>query len=321
MKRKPQRENGHSNITSFCHGQTGSRASDSDGEEGSKKSSVEAQNVKLREEDKALREESAPRQVAEEVLSKTGKEEALSNAGKEEALPNAGKEEALPKTGKEEERQIRFMAFHHTVSEERLRRRLSSYLHDNVCQSLGIAKMKLDSLVKSISSSDSRSPLEEVTQIIQSAIKDVRSVIAELSPAVLHELGLEAGLEWLSEKFHEQNGIPCTFENDRFPKPMKEEAGILLFYSVRDLLMNVRDHAKADSVQIRALREHDKLHIVVEDDGVGFTLSDDGLPLQEEGGFGLYGIQERMSSIGGSMEIISAKGKGTCVILLAPLQP
>jgi signal transduction histidine kinase len=232
-----------------------------------------------------------------------------------------GKEEALPTGGKEEERQIRSMAFHHTVSEERLRRRLSSYLHDNVCQSLGIAKMKLDSLVKSISSSNSRSSLEEVTQIIQSAIKDVRSVIAELSPAVLHELGLEAGLEWLSEQFQKQNGIPCTFETDRFSKPMKEEAGILLFYSVRDLLTNVRDHAKADSVKIRALRKNDKLHIVVEDDGVGFTPSDNGLPLQEEGGFGLYGIQERMSSIGGSMEIISAKDKGTCVILLAPLQP
>ena len=146
-------------------------------------------------------------------------------------------------------------------------------------------------------------------------------MIAELSPAVLHELGLEAGLEWLSEQFQKQNGIPCTFETDRFSKPMKEEAGILLFYSVRDLLTNVRDHAKADSVKIRALRKNDKLHIVVEDDGVGFTPSDNGLPLQEEGGFELYGIQERMSSIGGSMEIISAKDKGTCVILLAPLQP
>jgi signal transduction histidine kinase len=294
MKRKPQREDGHSNKTSFSQKKTGSRASASGGEEDLRKSSIEAQKVKLMEENGVLREETAPRRVTEE---------------------------ALPTGGKEEERQIRSMAFHHTVSEERLRRRLSSYLHDNVCQSLGIAKMKLDSLVKSISSSNSRSSLEEVTQIIQSAIKDVRSVIAELSPAVLHELGLEAGLEWLSEQFQKQNGIPCTFETDRFSKPMKEEAGILLFYSVRDLLTNVRDHAKADSVKIRALRKNDKLHIVVEDDGVGFTPSDNGLPLQEEGGFELYGIQERMSSIGGSMEIISAKDKGTCVILLAPLQP
>jgi signal transduction histidine kinase len=293
MKRKPQREDGRSNKTSSCRGQTRSGASESGGEEDSRKSSIKGQNVKLLEENKVLPEEPAPRQVADE---------------------------ALTKSGKEEERQIRSMAFHYTVSEERLRRRLSSYLHDNVCQSLGIAKMKLHSLVKSLSSSNSRSLLEEVTQIIQSAIMDVRAVIADLSPAVLHELGLEAGLEWLSEQFHEQNGIPCTFENDRFSKPMKEEAGILLFYSVRDLLMNVKDHAKADNVKIRALRKHDKLHIVVEDDGVGFTPSDNGLPFQEEGGLGLYGIQERMSSIGGSMEIISAKGKGTCVILVAPLQ-
>jgi len=294
MKRKPQREDGHSNIAGLYHRQTGSKASESGGEEDSRKPSIEARIVELLEENKVLREELAVCRMAEE---------------------------ALLKAGKEKERQIRSMAFHHTVSEERSRRRLSSYLHDNICQSLGIAKMKLDSLVKSISSSNSRSPLEEVTQIIQSAITDVRSVIADLSPAVLHELGFEAGLEWLSGQFHEQNDIPCTFENDRFSKPMKEEAGILLFYSVRDLLMNVTNHARAGSVKIRALRKHDKLHIVVEDDGVGFTPSDNGLPLQEEGGFGLFGIQERMSSIGGSMEIVSAKGKGTRVTLVAPLQP
>jgi len=287
MKRKPQRENGHSK-------QTASRTPESVGEEGSGKSVAEAQNAERPEENEVLREESAPRQVTEE---------------------------ALPKAGQEEERQIRSMAFHHTISEERSRRRLSSFLHDNVCQSLGIAKMKLDSLVKSISSSNSRAPLEEVTRIIQSVITDVRSVIAELSPAVLHELGLEAGLEWLAEQFYEQNGIPCTFENDLQSKPIKEEAGILLFYSVRDLLMNVTHHAQAGSVRIRALRKHDKLHIAVEDDGVGFSPSCNGLPPRKGEGFGLFGIQKRMSSIGGSMEIISAKGKGTCVILLAPLQP
>jgi signal transduction histidine kinase len=294
MKRKPQREDDHSSIGSPDHRQTGSKTSEFGGEEDPKKSSIEARIAELQEENKVLREEIAERQMAEE---------------------------ALLKAGKEKERQIRSMAFHHTVSEERSRRRLSSYLHSNICQSLGMAKMKLDSLVKSISSSNSRSHLEELTQIIQSTIGDIRSVIADLSPAVLHELGFEAGLEWLSGQFGEQNDIPCTFENDRLSKPLKEEAGILLFYSVRDLLINVANHAGADSVKIRALRKNDKLHIVVEDDGVGFTPSDNGLSLQEEGKFGLFGIQERMSSIGGSMEIVSSKGKGTRVTLVAPLQP
>jgi signal transduction histidine kinase len=294
MKRKPQRDDGHSTIGRLYHRQTGSKTSEFGGEEDLKMSSIEARIAEPQEENKMLRREIAERQTA-------------------------GK--ALLKAGKEKERQIRSTAFHHTVSEERFRRRLSSYLHSNVCQSLGVAKMKLDSLVKSVSSSNSRSRLEEVTQIIQSTIGEVRSVMADLSPAVLHELGVEAGLEWLSGQFHEQNDIPCIFEDDRLSKPLKEEVGILLFYSVRDLLMNVAHHAGAGSVKIRALRKSDKLHIVVEDDGVGFTPSDNGLPLQEEGKFGLFGIQERMSSIGGSMEIVSAKGKGTRVTLVAPLQP
>jgi signal transduction histidine kinase len=294
MKRKPQREDGHSNIAGFNHRQAGSKASESGGEKDMKKPSMEAWIDELMEENKVLREEIAERRTAEE---------------------------ALLKTAMEKEIQIRSMAFHHTISEERSRRRLSSYLHSNVCQSLGITKMKLDSLVKSTSSSDSRASLEEVTQIIQSAIEDVRSVIANLSPAVLHELGLEAGLEWLSGQFHEQNDIPCSFENDPYSKPMKGKAGILLFYSVRDLLMNVTNHARAGDVKIHTSRTNDQLHIVVEDDGVGFTPSDNGVSFQDEGKFGLFCIRERMNSIGGSMEIVSAKGKGTRVTLVAPRQP
>ncbi len=293
MKRRPQRKDAHSNIGSLYREKTGSKASEFGEKEDPNKSSSEERIVELLEENKVLQEEKAQCPMAED---------------------------ALLMAIEEKERQIRSMAFHHTVSEERLRRKLSSYLHSNICQSLGIVKMKLNSLIKSISPSNSRSSLEEVTQLVQSTIADVRSVIADLSPAVLHELGLEAGLEWLSGQFHEQNDIPCTFENDHFSKPMKEETGVLLFYSIRDLLMNVANHARACSANIRVSRKKDKLHIVVEDDGVGFIPSDNGLPYWEEGKFGLFGIQERMSSIGGSMEIVSAKGKGTRVTLVAPLQ-
>jgi signal transduction histidine kinase len=294
MKRKHQREYVHDDIAGLNHKETGSKVSEAGGVKDSKKPSIETQITRLLEETKVLREEIAVRRTAEKVLLKAGKEK---------------------------EEQIRSMIFHHTISEERSRRRFSSFLHDNICQSLGIVKIKLGSLVKSISSAnpEALALLEEVTQIIQSTITDVRSVISDLSPAVLHEFGFEAALEWLSRQFHEQNGIPCAFENDRLPKPIKEETGILLFCSVRDLLINVADHAQAGSVRIRALQKHDKLHIVVEDDGVGFIPLDNGLPLRKNGKLGLFGIQKRMSSIGGSMEIVSAKSKGTRVTLVSPL--
>ena len=243
------------------------------------------------------------------------------NGLQEEIARHRKTEEALHQASRETERQIHTMAFQHTVSEERTRRRLSLVLHDNVCQSLGIAKLKLDALKKSISPLDFKAPLDEVTQIIQTTISDVRALIADLSPAVLHELGFEAGLDWLSEQFRKQTDIPCTFENDRFPKPLKEEVGILLFNSIRDLLMNVAKHAKAGCVKIRALRKHDKLHLVVEDNGVGFSPPKKGYLLEGDGGFGLFSIRERLTSIGGSMEIMSTKGKGTRITLVAPLQP
>ena len=217
-------------------------------------------------------------------------------------------------------RQLRSMASHHTISEERERRKLAVYLHDNICQSLGVAKMKLDALRESGSGSDLMTPVDEVTQIIKSTIQDVRSVMVDLSPPVLHELGFEAALEWLAEQFHEQNGIPCGFKNDQHPKPLDDDVRILLFQSVRELLINIIKHAHASKAKITVLRKDDNIHVIVEDNGVGFKPSQYGSPMVVASGFGFFSIRERLSSVGGKMVIKSWKGKGSRVTLAAPLR-
>lgn len=156
--------------------------------------------------------------------------------------------------------------------------------------------------------------------MIKSTIQDVRSVMVDLSPPVLHELGFEAALEWLAEQFHGQNGIPCIYENDQNPKPLDEDVRILLFQSVRELLVNIIKHAQASKAKIAVLRKDDNIHVVVEDNGVGFKASPYGSPMVVASGFGFFSIRERLSSIGGMMEIKSWKGKGSRVTLTAPLK-
>ena len=217
------------------------------------------------------------------------------------------------------QRRLRSLASELTLTEERERRQIASYLHDNIGHALAMARIKLDSLRGLVSPADLAASLDDATDMIKAAIQEVRSLTFELSPPVLHELGFEEAVDWLAERFHKVNGISCTVAIDGQVNPLADEISIFLFHSVRELLVNVAKHAGAKSAKISINRDEDHIVIRVEDDGVGFSPSKTDSYLQENGGFGLFSIRERFESIGGTMAIESQPGRGCCVILSAPL--
>jgi signal transduction histidine kinase len=141
----------------------------------------------------------------------------------------------------------------------------------------------------------------------------------QLSPPILHELGLEAALDWLADQFTKHHGLPCRFEDDGQPKPMDEQLRALLFADVRELLHNVVKYAKATRATVRARRESATIHITVEDDGVGFDASRI-VRADKTIGFGLFNLRERLGYLGGRCEIQSQPYGGTKVELIAPLK-
>ena len=217
------------------------------------------------------------------------------------------------------QRRLRSLASELTLTEERERRQIASYLHDNIGHALAMARIKLDSLRGLVSPADVAASLDDATDMIKAAIQEVRSLTFELSPPVLHELGFEEAVDWLAERFHKVNGISCTVAIDGQVNPLADEISIFLFHSVRELLVNVAKHAGAKSAKISINRDEDHIVIRVEDDGVGFSPSKTDSYFQENGGFGLFSIRERFESIGGTMAIESQPGRGCCVILSAPL--
>jgi len=321
MKKNPKTKNQSSKLAETRKSKGESKASEAGGSKTDQGTHNGRNTEEFKKADMQLQIEIERRKWAEKELGKA--REGLERRVKERTAELVKTQEQLSKAVRYlsvHKRQLRSMASHHTISEERERRKLAVYLHDNICQSLGVAKMKLDALRESGSSSDFMAPLDEVTQILKSTIQDVRSVMVDLSPPVLHELGFEAALEWLAEQFHEQNKIPCGYENDDQPKPLDEDVRILLFQSVRELLINIIKHAQASRAKMSVLRKEDNIYVVVEDNGVGFKTSNYGSPMVVASGFGFFSIRERLSSIGGHMEIKSWKGKGSRVTLVAPVK-
>ena len=145
----------------------------------------------------------------------------------------------------------------------------------------------------------------EVRELIEKMIQDTRSLTFELSLPVLYELGFEAAVEWFAKHVRTQHGIQVEVQRDMKPIPMNDEIKVLLFRSVRELMMNIVKHAQARHARVNILRHGDRVDIEVEDDGVGITDSKGYAQSGNSGGFGLFSIRERLHYLGGPVEMAS----------------
>jgi PAS domain S-box-containing protein len=216
---------------------------------------------------------------------------------------------------------LRRLASALSLAEQRERRRIATELHDHLAQMLILSRMKVRMLHASFTSEEASKPMEEIRLLLDESIDYTRTLIWELYPPMLKDIGLEAALEWLAERIQERHGLHVCFEDDEQPKPSDENTRGLLFQAVHELLMNVIKHARATRAIVAVGRREEQVEIRVEDDGVGFDPDDVRIHVGQDGGFGLFSLRERLDVIGGSFEMRSSPGAGSRAMLRAPLQP
>jgi len=214
---------------------------------------------------------------------------------------------------------LRILASEMSLNEERERRRIAADLHDRTVQNLALSRIKTGALRESLSAQKGVTVLTEIQALIDQTIRDTRSLVFELSPPVLYELGFEPAIEWLAEQIEARYRVACVVLNDRRPKVLAKDLEVVLFQTVRELLTNVGKHAKATRVRVVLSKKGDNVRISVEDDGIGFDVNSIGSWGNDQGGFGLFSVRERLLLLGGCMEISSAPNSGTKITLFAPL--
>jgi signal transduction histidine kinase len=160
--------------------------------------------------------------------------------------------------------------------------------------------------------------IERTRNLLDEAIRESRSLTAELSPPVLYDRGLAAGLEWLGRQTEEKHRLRISVEADPTAEPKNDTIKVFVFQTARELILNAIKHGCATSVALR-LSNVDEGHIrlVVTDDGVGCA-PERLNPHDNAGGFGLFSIRERLDLIGGNLEITSVPGQGTKATITAP---
>ncbi|HKY71509.1 MAG TPA: PAS domain S-box protein [Nitrospira sp.] len=220
---------------------------------------------------------------------------------------------------------LRRLANELNLAEQRERKRLAAELHDHLQQLLVLGKLKLGQ-GKRLAESPPHSVqvFEQTDQILSDALTYTRTLSAELSPPVLRDHGLGAGLKWLAEQMKRHDlAVTVTLPEDK-DAHVAEDQALLLLQSVRELLINSSKHAGTHQASL-LLEVHDQ-HLVIQviDNGRGFdpaTVNStdaaiaDGLSSK----FGIFSIRERMIALGGWFHIQSAPQQGTTATLRLPL--
>ena len=208
-----------------------------------------------------------------------------------------------------------------TLAEQRERKRLASELHDYLAQILALGRIKMSQLRQKVVPSEAPAVQQlvgEIDTLLEKAGEYTRSLMAKLNPPVLDELGLPSALTWLAKQMP-LHGLMVDVRLAQEQVTLPDDQAVLLFQSVRELLINVAKHAGTDRATVTLKVDPEQhLRIEVQDHGRGF----DPVAMEaksENGHFGLFSVRERMQAMGGSLDVKSHPGEGTTITMVLPL--
>jgi signal transduction histidine kinase len=222
-----------------------------------------------------------------------------------------------------ERESLRGELYHRIVSaQERERQRIARELHDGTGQVLTGLGLGLMAAAESVTSDPERAArqLVELKDLNAQALQELRDLIGNLRPSVLDDMGLVPALKSQVKEFEGRTGIAAGFRVTGQRRRLPAQAETVIFRIAQEALTNVAKHARAEHAFVRLIFENKRAQLVVTDDGQGFdpvaALRDNG---NQRRAWGLLGMQERVTLVGGECEIASQPGTGTTVRVVVPL--
>jgi two-component system sensor histidine kinase DegS len=205
-------------------------------------------------------------------------------------------------------------------AQEEERKRVAREIHDGPAQMMANVVLRAEICEKLLDRdvAKARTELKELKEVVRESLAEVRQIIFDLRPMALDDLGLVPTLRRYLADFQEKHKIHTDLKVLGREKRFNSGLEVALFRSVQESLNNVSKHAKATSAIVRLEMSEERVHVQIEDDGVGFVV-EEVLSSQEDGHFGLLGIKERIQLLDGRLEIQSSPNQGTKVRISLPI--
>jgi len=202
------------------------------------------------------------------------------------------------------------VSWHMLENQETAARRFSHELHDELGQTLTALKANLLPLS---SSPEPNKRVADCLRLVDEAILNVREMSQLLHPTILDDLGLDAGIRWLSDKFRERTSMDIDYVS-HLDGRLPEETERHLFRIAQEALTNVARHSGARRVRITLDRSAEVVRLTIADDGKGLEPKMG----QEPAGFGMIGMRARARSAGGELSLRSRPGQGLEIEVRVP---
>ena len=204
------------------------------------------------------------------------------------------------------------------ISEERAR--IAREIHDGVAQSLAVAALKLDLVLRLLDRDPdkAREELIATKEAIRGTIQEVRRSIFALRPIDLERHGFIETVRRYVEDYGQQNNVQIDLSLGDLPV-LTGKTEAVLYRIFQEAMHNVAKHSGAREVRVAAGRDGEGgVFLRVEDDGEGFDLATVGDRVTSAGGLGLRQMQERIEARSGRLEIVTTPGQGTTVLAVVP---
>ncbi|MGB7911866.1 MAG: PAS domain-containing protein [Desulfobaccales bacterium] len=224
----------------------------------------------------------------------------------------------------ESERRLRYLSSELLRAQEHERKRLSLELHDELGQSLTVMKLRTRAIEKELRPGDQSNLKQECLELLEyldQVIDNVRRLSRDLSPSILEDLGLLAALKYLADGISKYFAVELSFEVEDLNGLFPPESQIILYRIFQESLHNITKHAGPCKVSVALRQEGGALIFSIEDDGVGFDVTQIARRDASRRGLGLAALDERSRMLGGRCQFWSRQGAGTKIVCSIPIPP
>jgi PAS domain S-box-containing protein len=211
--------------------------------------------------------------------------------------------------------QLQSLSMELIETEERERRKISQFLHEDLQQDIAAARLMIQNFLDKYTDEPM---LKNIENILAEAINKSRQTAKELSPPILEHSSFNYALEWLVRQMSERFGLKIDLEKNTKKELNCEPIKIFIFRALQELLFNAHKHSGVKGVRVRLSGQDDKIIVIVDDQGRGFDSSIIDSTIVKDC-FGLMSLRERARYMGGDLLIESAPEKGSKFTLFVPL--